>query len=42
MCCRYEQLMLKFSTMFDTIEKAITVLEYKTSEKPEEDREDIK
>lgn len=41
-CCRYEQLMLKFSTAFDTIEKAITLLEYKTTKKPEEDSEDSK
>lgn len=27
---------------FDTLEKAITVLEFKTSEKPEEDIEDRK
>ncbi|XP_025425331.1 uncharacterized protein LOC112694157 [Sipha flava] len=39
---RYEQLMLKFSIAFDTLEKAITVLELKTSEKPEEDIEDSK
>lgn len=27
---------------FDTLEKAITILEYKTSKKPEEDNEDDK
>lgn len=37
---RYEQLMLKFSIAFDTLEKAITILEYKTSKKPEEDEND--
>ncbi|XP_060838535.1 uncharacterized protein LOC132920291 [Rhopalosiphum padi] len=39
---RYEQVMLKFSVAFDTLEKEITVLEYKTSKKPEEDNEDDK
>jgi len=39
---RYEQLMLKFSVAFDTIEKTITALEYKAIEKPEEDNEDNK
>lgn len=31
--------MLKFSMAFESLEKAITVLEYKTSKKPEEDEE---
>lgn len=34
--------MLKFSIAFDTLEKAITVLELKASEKPEEYIEDSK
>lgn len=34
--------MLKFSVVFDTLEKEITALEYKTSKKPEEDNEDDK
>lgn len=32
--------MLKFSMAFDTLEKAITVLEYKASTKIEEDNKD--
>lgn len=39
---RYEQLMLKFSVAFDTLEKEITVLEYKIAKKTEEDDEDDK
>ncbi|XP_060865253.1 uncharacterized protein LOC132941280 [Metopolophium dirhodum] len=39
---RYEQLMLKFSVAFDTLEKEITVLENKTSKKPEEDYDNDK
>lgn len=39
---RYEQLMLKFSVAFDTLEKAITLLEYKTSKKSEDDDDDDK
>lgn len=39
---RYEQLMLKFSVAFDTLEKEITILEYKTSKKPEEDNDNDK
>jgi len=34
--------MLKFSVAFDTLEKEITVLEYKTSKKPEEDYDNDK
>lgn len=36
---RYEQLLLTFSMAFESLEKQITVLEYKTSKKPDEDNE---
>lgn len=37
---RYEELMLKFSMAFDTLEKRITLLEYKTSSTQEDNEDD--